>query len=241
VAFEELGDRVEAVTAVSPSLPAAEREAACRLAREIGIAHRLVETREVENPDYAANRFDRCYHCKKELFTHMEALAREADGAVLLYGAIGDDFKEHRPGHRAAGEALARAPLAELAYTKEEVRRDAKALGLEVWDKPAFACLASRVPHGTPVTSEVLTQIERGEQCLRKLGFAQFRLRHHGDVARIELDPVDLERAVSPVVREEITRGLHATGYRFVALDLDGYRTGSLVPVMDSLGESEDR
>ena len=228
VAFEELGSRVEAVTAVSPSLPAFEREAACRLAGEIGIAHRLVETAEMESPDYAANGPDRCYHCKKELFAQMDVLSREAATAILLYGAIGDDFLEYRPGHRAAGEARARAPLAELGYTKEEVRRDACALGLEVWDKPAFACLASRVPHGTPVTLEILAQIEQGEACLRELGFTQFRLRHHGEVARIELDPVELERAVSPVVREEITRRLHGVGYRFVALDLDGYRTGSL-------------
>jgi uncharacterized protein len=231
VAVEEMGDRVESVTAVSPSLPAAERDSACRLAGEIGIGHRLIETHEGDNPAYVANGIDRCYHCKKELFSRMRALLEESEGTVLLYGAIGDDLDDFRPGLKAATEAQVIAPLAELGYTKEEVREDAHALGLEVWDKPAMACLASRVPHGTPVTPEVLAQVERGERVLRALGFRQFRLRHHEEVARIELGPAEMGRAFSPDVRQEITKQLHAAGYRFVALDLDGYRSGSLSPL----------
>ncbi|MBI4618372.1 MAG: ATP-dependent sacrificial sulfur transferase LarE [Planctomycetes bacterium] len=230
VAREALGERAVAVTADSESLPAVELEDARRVAAAIGARHLVLPTREVGRPEYRANRGDRCYHCKTELFEVLGDLARREGFAAVLYGGNADDLADFRPGHRAAEEHGALAPLAEVGFTKREVREASRAMGLPTWDKPASACLASRVPPGTPVTPELLARIEEGEDELRRLGFRQFRLRHHGEIARVELGEEEIERAAAPGVRERIVAAIEDRGWRFVTLDLAGYRSGSLNP-----------
>jgi pyridinium-3,5-biscarboxylic acid mononucleotide sulfurtransferase len=223
-----LGGRVVAVTADSPSLPRAELAEAEALARELGVRHVVVATHELERAEYRANAGDRCYHCKHELFVtvalHRAAIA-PADWPVA-YGAITDDLGDHRPGQRAAAEHGVLAPLVDAGMSKDDVRRYSREAGLRTADKPSFACLASRVPHGTPVDAATLARIERAEAVLRAHGFRQFRVRHHDHVARIEVAPDEMARAFE--LRDELGRGLRACGYAFVALDLFGYRTGSL-------------
>jgi uncharacterized protein len=196
----------------------------------LGVTHRIVTTRELDRPAYARNGPDRCYHCKTELFETMAGLVRLEGTAHLLYGATADDAGDFRPGQRAASERGILAPLAEVGLGKDEIRRCSAELGLPTWDKPAFACLASRVPFGRPISAEVLHQIERAEDVLHDLGFRQYRVRHHDEIARIELDPDDLARAVEPSLRARITTALTAIGWRFVVLDLAGFRSGSLNP-----------
>ena len=226
VAHRTLGPRMLAVTAHSPSLPARDRDEAAALAAEVGFPHRVVETHELENPAYAANPANRCYFCKDELFTHLGAVARELGLAAVLDGFNADDRHDHRPGHQAALAHGAASPLAEAGLGKAEVRALARHLGLRVWDRPAAPCLASRIPYGTPVTPEALARIEAAEQVLRGLGVLGGRVRHHGDVARVEVPPDQLAWAFSQ--REALVVGLKAAGYLFVALDLEGYRLGSL-------------
>jgi uncharacterized protein len=226
VAHRILGERMVAVTAWSPSLPVREREEAAALAAEVGFPHRVLETQELENPAYAANPANRCYFCKDELFTRLGALARELGFTSLLDGFNADDRHDHRPGHQAALDHGAASPLAEAGLGKAEVRALARALGLRVWDRPAAPCLASRIPYGTPVTPEALARIEAAEQVLRGLGLVGGRVRHHGDVARIEVPPDQLDWAFAQ--REALAAGVKAAGYLFVALDLEGYRMGSL-------------
>ena len=228
-----LAGRVLAVTADSPSLPRAVLEEARRFARELGVRHLVVATRELERAGYRRNDSDRCYHCKTELFTALAGELRGRPEAAwpVLYGAIADDLTDHRPGARAAAEHGVRAPLADAAWSKEDVRAYARAHGLPVADKPSFACLASRVPYGTAVDAAVLARIEAAEAVLRSLGYAQFRVRHHGDVARVELLPQDIARAAQSD-RERIAAGIRAAGYAYVALDLVGYRTGAMNEVL---------
>lgn len=230
VAFEALGSRAQAVTGLSPSVAEAEREEAAALARLIGIPHRFVETHEMENPEYVANSTLRCFHCKDELFGVLGAIAAQAGGAVLLDGANADDLGDFRPGRQAAAAHGVRSPLAELGFTKDEIRELSREMGLPTWDKPAMACLASRIPFGSPVTVEVLDQVGAAEAALRGLGFRQVRVRHHGEIARIETDAEGMARAFEPGCREEIVARLRNLGFRHVALDLDGYRQGSLNP-----------
>src|SRR5262245_54387073 len=213
VAHDVLGDRVLAVTAVSPSLSSAERDAAVSLAHDIGAAHRLIETREMEDPGYVANDGQRCYHCKRELFRALSAFLRDAAGRVILYGAIPDDLGDDRPGMRAAAEAGVRAPLVEAGLSKSMIRDLSRRLGLPTWDKPAMACLASRIPLGTRVTAEALVKVERAEAAIRALGYRQVRVRHHGDRARVELDVADLPRALVPAERDGIVAAVRAAGY----------------------------
>jgi uncharacterized protein len=228
-----LGGRVLAVTADSPSLPRAELDEAIELARTMSVEHRIITTREQDRPEYRANGSDRCYFCKSELFETIAGEIREQCDVdwPVLYGAIADDFSDHRPGARAATENGVLAPLADCALTKVEVRRYSREHGLATADKPSFACLASRVPYGTTVTPEVLAKLEQSEQVLRELGYRQFRVRHHETVARIELLPEDFMRAVS-VDRDKIAEGIRAAGYTYVSLDLNGYRTGSMNEVL---------
>lgn len=215
-------DRALAVTAVSPSLAPEEREDCASLAREWGLNWREVETDELADAAYSANDGLRCYHCKSSL---MDALAPVASGTVLL-GVNLDDLGDHRPGQQAAAERGARFPLVEAGFTKAEIRAASKALGLRTWDKPAAACLASRVPYGTAVTLGVLTSVAQAESALKKLGFRQLRVRHYGELARIELDSAEVDRAVA--LRAEIVAAVKAAGYQYVTLDLEGFRSGNL-------------
>jgi uncharacterized protein len=223
-----LGERLVAVTADSPSLPRTELEQARELAAAIGARHVVLPTRELEREGYRRNAGDRCYHCKHELFL---AVAEHRDGIgpadwPVLYGAIVDDLGDHRPGQRAAAEHGVLAPLVDAGFTKQDVRRYSREQGLPTADKPSLACLSSRVPYGTAIDAALLQRIERAEQGLRELGLRQFRVRHHGDVARIEVAPDELERAFA--LRQESWAAVRAAGYRFVALDLLGYRSGAL-------------
>jgi uncharacterized protein len=226
VAQRVLGrDRCHAVTAVSPSLAGAERADCGRLAEEWGLRWTPVETAELERAAYRINDVDRCYHCKAELMDVVGPIAA-AEGARVVLGVNVDDLGDHRPGQRAAAEAGAAFPLVAAGFTKHDVRQASRALGLRTWDKPAAACLASRVPYGTEVTVPVLSRVERAEAALHALGFAQLRVRHYGDTARIELDLVDLPRAVEQ--REAIVRAVRGAGYRYVTVDLEGFRSGNL-------------
>jgi len=226
VAAQELGPRALACIGASPSYPRRELEAATRLAEERGIRYRVVETAEHLDSRYRANATDRCYHCKSELYERLRAVADEEGIAIIVDGNNADDVGDDRPGLTAARRLGVRSPLKEAGIGKELVRRLAQRLELPVWDKPAMACLASRVPHGTPVRPGLLARIERAEDVLASLGFRQFRVRHHGEVARIELLADDLARAVER--RDEIVEPLRELGYLFVTLDLAGFHSGSL-------------
>jgi uncharacterized protein len=224
MAHDTLGaDRALAVTAVSPSLPAAERAACGDLARRWGLRWQEIETDELDNAAYARNDADRCYWCKDALLAAAGPVA-EARAATVVLGVNLDDLDDHRPGQRAATERGAAFPLVDAGFTKADVRAWSKELGLETWDKPAAACLASRLPYGTPVTLGRLASVERAEAGLRALGFAELRVRHHGEVARIEVPVADLERVV--VARQAVTEAVTAAGYRWATLDLAGFRSG---------------
>ncbi len=226
LALDELGDRAVAVLASSPAYPESEQEEARDLARQLGA--RLVEcsTSEVELDAYKRNNPDRCFHCKEELFETLEPIRLDLGLDHIAYGATADDAGDHRPGHGSAVRRGVRFPLLEAGMGKTEVRAAARRLGLPNWNKASFACLSSRIPHGTEVTVEALRQIESAEAAIKALGFRQVRVRHHGDVARIEVEPAEIGRLVSE--REKVVDALRAAGYNFVSLDLEGYATGSL-------------
>ncbi len=226
VAHQELGGRMLACIGVSPSYPVREMRQAIELAEELGVPYRLVNTQEHLDPNYAANPANRCYFCKSELHDRLLAIARAEGWQAVVDGTNASDLGDDRPGILAARERGVRSPLAEAGLTKAEVRELARHLGLPVWDKPAMACLSSRVPHGTPITPELLRQIEAAEDVLVALGFRQFRVRHHGEIARIEIPVEDFPKALEH--RAEIVEGVQAAGYRFVTLDLAGFRSGSL-------------
>ncbi|UCD74202.1 MAG: ATP-dependent sacrificial sulfur transferase LarE, partial [Phycisphaerales bacterium] len=218
--------RAVACIATSPSYPKREQQQAIELAEQFGIRYHIVETMEHLDPRYVVNEPDRCYFCKLELHEKVHEVAAEEGCAVIADGNNASDVGDDRPGMAAGRERGVRSPLIEAGINKEQVREIARHLGLPVWDKPAMACLASRVPYGTAVQPELLARIEKAEDVLAGLGFRQFRVRHHGDVARIELPAEDLPSAVA--VRERITGPILELGYRFVALDLAGFRSGSL-------------
>ena len=230
VAARALGDRAVAITAVSPSLPPGEADEARRVAAEMGIAHRTVRTHEAERPAYLANGTDRCYHCKTELYDVLARVAEESDLRVVVSGANLDDLGDFRPGLTAAAEHGVRHPLVEVAMSKSDVREAARELAIPTWDKPASACLASRIPFGVTIKVEELSKVGRAERLLKELGFRQCRVRVHGDVARIEVDLADLPRLAETGVRERAVQGLRELGYRYVALDLEGFRSGSMNP-----------
>ncbi len=231
LAIEALGpDRVLAVTGVSAAVPEHEVDDARRLARQLGARHEVVATGELERESYRANAGDRCFHCRTELFETLGRLARLRGMERVAYGAVTDDMGDFRPGMRAAEAHGAIAPLLEAGLSKGEIRELAGAARLAVRDKPAAACLASRLPVGTEVTRERLGQVERAEAGLRALGFKQLRVRYHGDVARVELDSEGDRRIADPELRAEVVRIVRRAGFRYVALDLEGYRSGSLNP-----------
>ena len=227
-AHSAMGARALAITALSASFSAHDHEQAERFVRATGIRHEFIETSEFENPLYVANNADRCYFCKDELFGRMEAIASERNFRAIAYGLNADDTHDFRPGHRAAHEHRVLAPLLDAGLNKAEIRSLSRLAGLATWDRPASACLSSRIPYGTPVTPELLGKIERGEAALRELGFRQFRVRAHGELARIELAPEELERGLDPELARRMAARLKDAGFAFVALDLEGYRQGSL-------------
>ncbi len=227
VAHRVLGDRAIGLTAVSPSLAPEEKALAIRVAEELGAPHVLVETHEIDDPNYAANPANRCYYCKTELYTVARAWAKEHGFDAIANGTNLDDFGDHRPGLDAAKEGDVVSPLVDVGMRKADVRRCAKLLGLGVWDKPASACLSSRLPYGTSVTRERLAQIGGFEADLRALGFRQLRVRWHDKIARIELDVAELPRACEPQIRAQIVAAGKRHGFAYVTVDLQGYRTGS--------------
>jgi pyridinium-3,5-biscarboxylic acid mononucleotide sulfurtransferase len=226
LAMEELGDRAVAVLASSPAYPESEQSAARALARGMGARLIEVATSEVELEEYARNNPDRCFHCKEELFDALGPVRQDLGLAHIAYGATADDAGDHRPGHASAIRRGVRFPLLEAGMAKSEIRAAARALGLPNWNKPSFACLSSRIPHGTRVTVAALRQIEAAEDALKAMGFAQVRVRHHEDVARIEVDARDIPRLIAE--RERVTAAVREAGYAFVSVDLEGYSTGHL-------------
>ena len=229
-AVRALGDSALAVTAVSASYPDGEVDRAKVIASEIGIPLEIVYTEELDNPEYVQNNPDRCYHCKSALADKLEEVIRNFGGRYdnLLYGAIADDIGDYRPGMAAAKSRGILAPLIDAGFTKVDVRQVSRAWGLSTWDDPAAACLSSRIPYGTPVTVEALRMIDRAEAYLKSVGFQQVRVRHHEDIARIEVDPAEIPRFFVDDLYARVSAELKSVGYQYVTLDLQGYRTGSL-------------
>ncbi|MBV9849989.1 MAG: ATP-dependent sacrificial sulfur transferase LarE [Armatimonadetes bacterium] len=229
VAHDELGENAVAVIALSESYPKREMEDALALARSLGVPVLTVDARELDDERYAANPTNRCYYCKAELFTHLSRVAQERGIRWIAYGANHDDLGDYRPGQQAAQEWGARAPLLEAGLTKAEIRHLSKALGLPTWDKPALACLSSRFPYGTRITAELLARLDAAEDFLRHdLGFRQVRVRHHDTIARLEVDPAEMDRLLNPDLRRQISDRLKELGYTYVAVELTGYKSGSL-------------
>jgi uncharacterized protein len=227
-AYEVLGEKALAVTAVSPSLPEAELAEAQDIAKRIGIPHKLIHTDEMDNPNYVANPTNRCYFCKAELFEKLNPLAAELGFAHVVYGAMLDDRGDHRPGAQAARDYRVRAPLDEADLSKDEIRALSRRWDLPTWSKPSFACLSSRIPYGQLVTLEKLSTIERAEQFLRNRGFRVFRVRHHENMARIEVPPEDMVHLLTEPLRSELVERFKTLGYTYVTLDLAGFRSGSM-------------
>ena len=230
VAGRVLGDRALAVTGVSPSLPPGQLAEARRVAGELGVRHRTVRTRETEKPEYLANGLDRCYHCRVELYRVLGRIAEKEGLGLVVSGANLDDLGDFRPGLRAAAEYGVRHPLVEVGFSKRDVRVAAREIGIPTWAKPASACLSSRIPFGEGISVEELRRVGRAERLLAGLGFEQCRARVHGDLVRVEVDMEDVPRLAQPGVRDRVVDGLKALGYRFVTLDLEGFRSGSMNP-----------
>ena len=227
-AHRALGADAIAVTADSASIPTSHKRAAEAFARECGFHHEYIETHEFENPDYVKNDKDRCFHCKDELFDRLAEFGKERGYEHIIYGVNQDDLGDYRPGQRAAKIHSVKAPLVEAGLTKSEIRELSRRAGLSTWDRPAAACLSSRVPYGTPVTVETIQTIEQGEEAVRALGFRQFRVRFHGDLVRIEIAKEELGAALKPEMARAFTEIFKPLGFLYVTLDLEGYRQGSL-------------
>jgi len=223
-----LDARALAITALSPSFSAHDRRQAETFAAQVGMQHEFVETHEFENPLYVVNQADRCYHCKTELFGVLEKLRAERGFAAVTYGVNADDMKDFRPGHRAASEFGVAAPLLDAGLTKADIRELSRRAGLATWDRPASACLSSRVPYGMPVTVETLSRIEQAESAVREFGFRQVRVRAHGELARIEIAPDELPRALQTEMAERLAACVRDSGFTTATLDAEGYRQGSL-------------
>src|SRR6266576_460924 len=232
-----LGERALSVTALSPSFSAHDREMVEQFVNTIALRHEFIETHEMENPAYRSNQPDRCYFCKDELFSVLDNQARSRGLAAVAYGVNADDPLDFRPGHRAATEHRVLAPLLDAGLSKAEIRLLSRRAGLPTWDRPSSACLASRLPYGTEVTPERLGLVERGEAALRTLGFRQFRVRLHDKLARVEISPEEMPRALAPEMAAAIADRLKAAGFAYVALDLEGYRQGSLNETLSPVGQ----
>ncbi|MDB5078468.1 MAG: hypothetical protein JWP00_392 [Chloroflexi bacterium] len=233
VAHEVLGpEKGAGCLAISPSVPPREVELAKKHAEEMGVRLLVTYTNEIEKEGYVENSPNRCYYCKSTLYTELTEMAQTQGFAYIADGFNLDDKGDHRPGQRAGKELQVRSPLVEAGFTKADIRALSKALGLPTWNKPAAACLSSRIPYGTPVTVEALEKVGRAEEFMQDMGFVGVRVRHHGDMARIEIRPSDFSQFLEETTRKKISQGLHQIGYAFVSLDLDGYRTGSLNEVI---------
>jgi uncharacterized protein len=231
-AHRMLGANAVAVTADSASIPGSHKSDAEAFARECGFRHEYIETREFDNPDYTKNDPNRCFHCKDELFTRLEIVARERGIEHIAYGVNVDDLGDYRPGQHAAKLHQAKAPLVDAGLTKAEIRELSRLTGLSTWDRPASACLSSRIPYGTPVTIENVKTVERGEEAIRQLGFRQFRVRFHGKLVRIEIAKDELAIALTPEMAQRFVQIFKPLGFHYVTIDLEGYRQGSLNAVL---------
>src|SRR6185369_4103599 len=228
LAHDELGERALAVTGDSASYPTFQRELADELTRRFGIGHEIIFTAEFENPNYVNNPPNRCYYCKAELYTKLNEYAAARGFAVICDGTNADNVGDYRPGRQAASERGVRSPLLECGLTKSDIRELSRRAGLPTWNEPASACLSSRVPYGQIVTLEKLTMVDRAEIALKQMGFRQVRVRHHGDIGRIEVGDEEMPRALDVAMAQRMSATLKTIGFKYVALDLEGYRTGSL-------------
>lgn len=231
-ASQQLGANALAITADSASIPESHKRDAEAFARECGFRHEYIETLEFENPEYVKNDPNRCFHCKDELFTRLEAVAKDRGVDHIIYGVNVDDLGDYRPGQRAAKFHGVEAPLVDAGLTKAEIRELSRLAGLSTWDRPAAACLSSRVPYGTPVTEATVKTVERGEEALRALGFRQFRVRFHGELVRIEIAKDELPKALTPAMAQAFVEIFKPLGFHYVTIDLEGYRQGSLNSVL---------
>jgi len=231
-AREALGDNALAITADSASIPESHKRDAEALVRQFGIRHEYIQTYEFDNPDYVKNDANRCFHCKDELFTRLEEVGRQRGYENIVYGVNMDDLGDYRPGQNAARQHDVKAPLVDAGLTKAEIRELSRLAGLPTWDRPASACLSSRVPYGTPVTVETVKTVESGEEQIKALGFRQFRVRFHGEVVRIEIARDEMEKALSLPIAARFTRIFKDLGFQYVTLDLEGYRQGSMNEVL---------
>ncbi|HEX4133235.1 MAG TPA: ATP-dependent sacrificial sulfur transferase LarE [Bryobacteraceae bacterium] len=234
-ARQALGPDALAITADSASIPESHKRDAEAFVREFDIRHEYVETREFENPDYVKNDANRCFHCKDELFTALENVAAERGFSNIVYGVNKDDLGDYRPGQRAAKMHQVKAPLVDADLTKAEIRELSRLAGLPTWDRPAAACLSSRIPYGTPVTLQNIKTVELGEEEIKALGFRQFRTRYHGEMVRIEIAPEEMPKALNLEMTRQLTAIFKRLGYKYVTLDLEGYRQGSLNEVLPQL------
>lgn len=226
VAKDTLGDNVLAVIAESPTYPEGEVRWAVELCEMLGVRRKVIQTDEFADENFVANPKERCYFCKKELFSKLLQIAKEHNIPYVLDGSNFDDKSDYRPGTQAKQELGVRSPLMELGFTKADIRKFSKELGLPTWDKPSYACLASRIPYGTKITEDILEKVGQGEKFLRSLGFKQLRVRHHGNICRIEVDQDSIAQAMD--LKDEISKKFEDLGYTYVTLDLKGYRTGSM-------------
>jgi uncharacterized protein len=223
-----LGENAAAITADSASIPESHKRDAEELARQFGFRHEYIDTREFDNPDYVANNPDRCFHCKDELFSRLEEVGKQRGVEHIIYGVNVDDLGDYRPGQNAAKKHEVKAPLVEAGLSKAEIRELSRLAGLPTWDRPASACLSSRIPYGTPVTIENVKTVEKGEEQIRALGFRQFRVRFHGELVRLEIAKDEMEKALSPDMAGRFVEVFKPLGFHYVTLDLEGYRQGSL-------------
>jgi uncharacterized protein len=240
-AADILGPDLIAVTADSEAYPSSELDHARWYARSLGIRHRVIPTRELDREAFARNDPDRCYHCKRELFSTLRRIAESEGIPHVCDGTNADDLRDYRPGRKAAEELSVRSPLAEAGFSKYDVRHMAKKLGMPMWDKPSLACLSSRIPYGTKITPDLLRTIQTAEEIVHQFGIRQVRVRHHGDTARIEIDPIEFGKIVSATTAQQIVASVKALGYTYVCLDLEGYRTGSMNAGLGKRSTRSDR
>lgn len=235
VANEELGPRAVCITGQSASLPAYQRQEMDRVVNRFGFRHEVIQTEELDNPGYRANNSDRCFFCKDELYTKLEAVARSRGIRHIVDGSTTDDLHDYRPGRQAATQHAVRSPLIEAGLNKSEVRELSRRAGLPTWDKPASPCLSSRIAYGTTVTIERLSKVDRGEEILRQLGFREFRVRHHDQLVRLEIAPAEMDRVLRREVIDELAKRFRELGFKYVTLDLQGFRSGSMNEVLTEL------
>jgi uncharacterized protein len=239
-ASDILGPNLIAVTADSETYPSSELDHARSFARSLGVRHRVISTRELDREAFVRNDPDRCYHCKRELFSALRRIAESEGIPHVLDGTNADDLLDHRPGRKAAEELSVRSPLAEAGFGKQEVRHMARKLGMPMWDKPSLACLSSRIPYGTKITHDLLRTVLAAEEVVQQFGIRQVRVRHHGDTARIEVDPAEFGRIISVETAQRLVASVKGLGYTYVCLDLEGYRTGSMNAALEMRSASAD-